>query len=318
MAASPALEGTPRDIIVTLGQIGLFLVSPAFLLAACLLFFGLVAVARKAAISSDRATVSLVFYLALVGAVLFAYTLLPTQNWLTIAFNLLLWIALLWMAVRFATQHSAPIFARAGVVMAVLAYSGWYLYVLVQQISLGTQTGEQTGVWVISLGELLAVLTPIALFIAIALPGEEWRRPRRWIAPVVLALLFAAGNIADSSANMGFTGVFTTWSVGVNIAWPWPIYAVSLALYAYGAITCFTAERGYANSTTGVGLILLLLAGYNLQTSHQHLLALLAVALLSGLIVPFASVSRSRAEASVPDVGNQRQSATFERPAHPR
>jgi hypothetical protein len=319
MAAAPTLEGTPRDIIVTLGQIGLFLVSPAFLLAVCLFLVGLVALARRAAATSDRGAIATVCYLCIVGALLVAYTVLPTQDWLTTAFNILLWLALVGLALRFALQRSAPAFARVGVALAALGYSGWYMYVLGQQIGLGAQVGEQLGVWSISLGELLAVLTPVMLFFAVALPGAKWRHPRRWIAPVALALIFSGGNIADSSTNMGFTGVFTTWSLGLNIAWPWPLYAISLALYVYSVITCFSVDSqgGYANYNTGTGLILLLLAGYNLQTSYQHLLALLALALLSGLFRPFPVFALSNREAPTAQTSGRLRTITPDQPARP-
>ena len=72
--------------------------------------------------------------------------------------------------------------------------------------------------------------------------------------------------------------------------WLWPIYSVSLALFAYSILTSFssdTAKPAYANPNTGVGLLLLLFAGYSLQIPYQHLLAVLSLSLLAGLFKPF-------------------------------
>jgi hypothetical protein len=92
--------------------------------------------------------------------------------------------------------------------------------------------------------------------------------------------------------DQGFTGVFTIWSVGFTLHLPWPIYAVSLALFAHALGTCFARPpldgiSAYANPDTGMGLLLLLYAGLYLQLTYQHLLAVLAVMLLGRLARPF-------------------------------
>jgi hypothetical protein len=149
-----------------------------------------------------------------------------------------------------------------------------------------------------------AVFAPFAFFIGIAVPGGEWRHARRWIAPAVVFLLFAAGNIADIIANVGYTGVFAIWSVGFTLWLPWPIYGVSLAIFLYLLLTCF-GKKGDAASrlacmNRGMGLLLLLFTGYYLQLTYQHLLALLAMLLLSGIARPFDEARRAVAAITEP------------------
>ena len=64
-----------------------------------------------------------------------------------------------------------------------------------------------------------------------------------------LLALFAAGNIADIIANQGFTGVFAIWSVGFTLWLPWPLYGVSLALYLYTMLTCFSTRGDHASGS---------------------------------------------------------------------
>jgi hypothetical protein len=138
-------------------------------------------------------------------------------------------------------------------------------------------------------GELAAVLAPFAFFAALVLPHGQWRDTKRWIVPCLLGVGFTAANIADIVFNQGFTGVFAFWSVGLRLWLPWPLYALSLALYAYCVLTCFAKgeKAELANLNTGLGLLLLLFAGHELQLSYQHLLAALSLLLLTGIARPY-------------------------------
>jgi hypothetical protein len=139
----------------------------------------------------------------------------------------------------------------------------------------------------LNLGEIAAVMAPVAFFSGVALPYGHWRHLTRWILPAVLVVVFSAGNIADAVLNQGFMGVFAIWSLGMNLFLPWPLYAISGALFVYAVLTCFVA-RGRrsreANPGTGLGLLLLVYAGYALQLPFQFIMAVLSIALLSGLV----------------------------------
>jgi hypothetical protein len=293
MAAAPPLEGTAREIIETLGRAGIFLISPAFILAATLLFISVATFGSGEPRRTGR--VALAIFLAIFAglaaaqSLLSALSLLSAQPWLVITFNLLSGVAMWWVALSFAWSRQGEPAQRVAVLLIALSFSGWLYYVLQQEAPNAGLGFAGAPVFVRDLGEMAAVAAAATLFWAIAVPHGQWRHWGRWIAPVVLALAFTAGNIADWVADQGFTAVFTTWSLGFYLFLPWPVYAVGIALFAYAVLTCFAKgddKTPFANSNTGLGLLLLLYAGYQLQLPYQHLLALLSLMLLTGLARP--------------------------------
>jgi hypothetical protein len=317
-AAIPPLEGIGRTIVESIGRTGLFLVSTAFILAAALFFlttFQFGSIANRHRSVGDLA---LALYLTLFGVFLVAHAVFTVfsvfgdEAWLNAAFNILSLVAVWWVTLRFVLSRSmsagvaagsSPGWAGAafkiGTVLVALAYSGWYYSVLASWLRVAGPDGDAGTVAALRIGELCAVLAPIAFFSAIAIPASNWRHLKRWTAPLVTFLLFSAGNVADIIANQGFTGVFAIWSVGFTLWLPWPIYAVSIALFMYAVLTCFASESrvesGYAMDDRGIGLLLLLFAGFYLQLTYQHLLAILALLLLTGLARPLATARRPQA-----------------------
>lgn len=290
LGSAPMLQGTLSDIVSGLGQVGRFLVSPALILAVMLVLLSALLVGRNALGENRLFTFLFAFYLAVFTAIVAAHTFLGTYRWLNIGLNLLSAITVWWIAILCFREDSQPRSARVGVALVALAYTGWYIYVL-QQLLAGTGSGSSDlGVIIVSLGNLVAVAAPFAFFVATAGKSGKWRNGRRWIFPILLALAFSAGNIADAIFNQGFTGVFAIWSLGFNVIWLWPIYSISLALFTYSILTALARENAntdYANPNTGIGLLLLLFAGYSLQIPYQHLLAVLSLLLLAGLFRPF-------------------------------
>jgi hypothetical protein len=290
LASAPMLTGRPRDIIEGVGRIGYFLVSPTIILAVLVALLAAFMAGRDALVERRPARFALACYLALFAVVVTGHTFLETQRWLNISFNILSGIAVWWLTVVFLLDGKWPRAARVGVLLAAVAYTGWFIFVL-QELSVPAGAGGgQSGLALAALnvGELAAIAAPFAFFGAVAGENNEWRHARRWIVPVVVGLVFSAGNVADMVFNMGFTGVFTTWSLGLNLVWPWPLYAAALAVYIYAVITAFASRgAGYACANVGAGLLLLLFAGYNLQIPYQHLLAVISLALLTGFFQPF-------------------------------
>ena len=306
LAAAPPLEGTPRAVVEMLGRIGISLLSPAFILALALFFLSLVEAGDRLrrTLRYNRTDLALIYYLFVYGAFLLAHAALSVlveaavQSWLVVTINLLSFISIWWLALRFSVRsgaraeqstHSAG--ARLGVLLIAVAYTGWLYYVAQQEMPVLAAGAPGAGLIVRDAGELAAVTVPFALFAAVAVPMGQWRVPKRWILPVVLVVLFAAANIADIVADQGFTGVFTSWSVGLTLYLPWPLYAASLALFTYSVLTCFARtprERRaeWANPDTGVAMLLLLFAGYYLQLTYQHLLAVLSLMLFTEVARP--------------------------------
>ncbi len=304
LAAAPPIEGIARTIIETLGRIGFFLLSTAFLLAVALLVISALQFGERAYHWRRVSDLALAIYLSVFAIFALAYTLLTLlvlsgdQDWLNVTFNLFSAIAIWWLAIRFIVRPVSWA-ARASVLLLALAYTGWYWAILLSIRGVpGTGTLLDNPVDALQFGELAAVLVPIALFLAIALPGTGWRSTRRWIAPLTVALLFSAGNIADIIANQGFTGVFSIWSVGFTLYLPWPLYAISLALYLYTLLTCFARSANghfpFGDANVGLGMLLLPFAGYYLQLTYQHLLALLAMLLFTRIARPLSVAHHPR------------------------
>ena len=209
---------------------------------------------------------------------------------LTFIFNVFSLLAVWWLTVRYLIVERRSVTAKIAMSLAAIGYSCWYYSILFGSISVGGLAIGSTDI--LRCGELAAVLTPMAFFAAVALP-DEWWVGKRWIAPVLLSMALAAGNIADIATGSGYTGVFSIWSVGLTLWLPWPIYAVSIGLFLYAVLTCFAhSSAGYGDANVAMGMLLILYAGYNLQLTYQHLLVVLAFALLTGVARPIAQVGR--------------------------
>jgi hypothetical protein len=292
VAAAPPLSGVGRTIVEALGRTGFFLFALAFLLAAALLLLSawrLYELARGKGHGDDVALAAFLAFFAIFDSaesLLTALGILSSEGWLTFVFNVFSCVAVWWLTVRFIVVEGERRAAKFAVGLAAVAYSCWFYSILFGGVSLGGVSVGSTDI--LRFGELAAVLAPVVLFAAVALPGD-WRVGKRWIAPVLLGLGVAAGNIADIATDSGYTGVFSIWSVGFTLWLPWPIYAVSISLFLYAVLTCFarrgTAE-GYGEANIGMGMLLILYAGYNLQLTYQHLLVVLAFALLTRVARP--------------------------------
>jgi hypothetical protein len=297
LTAAPPLEGPARTVVETLGWTGIALLSPSFVLGVALFLICLHEASTRARVVGQQrvAGVALVTYLFVYGVFTLAYSLLtilsrrPVETWLVVTFNLLSLIAIWWLAGWFSFRRSGSLAARLAVVLVALAYTGWTYYVVREAMPYLVFGSAGFGLRMRDAGELAAVLTPFALFAAIAVPGGQWRKLSRWWLPVSLAAIFAIGNVVDMLADQGFMGVFASWSLGLTLYLPWPLYATSLALFVYSILVCFSGQDGkapFANRNVGLGLLLLLYAGYYLQLTYQHMLAILSLMLLTGIGQP--------------------------------
>lgn len=300
LAAAPTLEGAPRQAIEVLGRTGLYLISPTALLAVAVLLLMTIRAGASAVQARDTSKLAVSLFLAVFGLIALTHTFYPTLLWLNVALNLLALAALWAVALLCLVERALSPALRLGVGLVAFAYSGWLYYVL-QQSLVGTDTRLLGApIFFLNLGEIAVVAAPAAFFAAIALPHRQWRHAVRWLLPAMLALLFSVGNIADGILNQGFMGVFAIWSLGVNLFLPWPLYALSGTLFVYALLTCLSGKgprAPEANPSTGLGLLLLVFAGYALQLPFQFVMAALSIALLSGLahLSPEPTISAARA-----------------------
>ncbi len=307
LAAAPPIEGFARTVIEAFGRTGFFLLSTAFLLAVALLVISALRLGERALHFRRTIDISLAIVVCIFGVFALAQTLLAflstsgTQAWLTVTFNILSAGIVWWLAIRFVLTEDSLV-ARTAVSMVALAYTGWYWSSLFSGAESGSRMGSPIDA--LHLGELAAVLAPLFFFVAVALPDRRWASVNRWIVPVLVGLIFSAGNIADIIFAQGFSGVFSIWSVGFTLYLPFPLYAVSLTLYVYTVLTCFARSKRlwsrYGGPNVGMGLLLLFFAGFYLQLTYQHVLAVIALALLTRVARPLdrERVIRHKLEAS--------------------
>ncbi len=304
MAAAPNLEGAPRQIIEVLGRTGLALVSPAMLLALALYLLSAVKAGSLSVRQRSAGNTALALYLGVFGLLAAVHTFYPTLPWLNVLFNLLALLAAWWIALYGMPARGKSLSLRLGILCVAVGYSGWFYYVLQQALSTRGQPLLGAPLLALNLGEVAAVAAPFAFFAAVAVPYGQWRHVGRWTLPVAAAALFSAGNVADAVFDQGFSGVFAIWSLGFNLFLPWPLYAIALMLFLYCVLTGFLArgERARAASpNTGLGLLLLLYAGFTLQVPYQVVLALLSLMLLSGPAKPFDEPRPAPVEAEASD-----------------
>src|SRR5205823_4309169 len=150
VAAAPPLEGVARAIVEGLGRVGYFLVSPAFILAACLALLSALGLGAAALRERRPYTFALGLFLALFFIIATIHFLLEPGDWLNAALNLLSALAIWWVCLlRFwildfgfwiypdtqpqiqnpksKIQNRA---AKVGILLVALAYSGNFAYVL--------------------------------------------------------------------------------------------------------------------------------------------------------------------------------------------
>src|SRR5688500_13332877 len=177
LAASPVLEGTARTIIEGLGAVGLFLLAPASLLAAILLFLSVVSAGAGALRARDRWRAALVIYLGLFGVVSVSYAFIPRAAWLSIAYVLMAALALWWTALAHAAHRAASPLMRGALLLVAGAFAGYLGYLLLQELD---RAGAQFGLAPIvmrDLGEICLVAAPFFFFTALCVPYGQWKRP---------------------------------------------------------------------------------------------------------------------------------------------
>src|SRR5439155_14790447 len=87
VAAAPPLEGLARSIVEGLGRVGYFLVSPAFILAACLAFLSALGLGAAALRERRPFTFAVGLFLALFFIIATVHFLLEPGDWLNATLN---------------------------------------------------------------------------------------------------------------------------------------------------------------------------------------------------------------------------------------
>lgn len=192
------------------------------------------------------------------------------SGWLAVAYHGLMLLVALLILWRAAQASSAGRLLHIGLLFPAATFISGEIYQLAPAIyqALRWPGPAPFSGFLFNLGELFAVISPIALWLAY---GRNTSR-RVWAVAAIPALVFAVMRFA----NPAMTGIIAIWSVGLTLYLPWPLYAVSLWLVA---VTALATLRH--NQQIGWAILLLVAGGYAPQLTTHAFLGLIALWLLA-------------------------------------
>jgi hypothetical protein len=253
MPKSPPVLAVYQDLI-WLGQ-------AAGVLASLLALLGMLWLSRRAYIRRQNA-----FALGLAGlaGLSLFFLVAPPASWQRLLYQALLFASL--AALGWQAWAAAGTKSRLAIAIPWLALLASGLFQLIQALTLAVH-GSATPAWSLAffnLGELLAVITPIAFWWAFG------RKTARWPA-YLWALLPAAGFTGMYLATPSMAGILAIWSTGLSLYLPWPLYALALWL---GSVACLSRHPA------GSALLLLAAGGFTPGLTSQAFFGLLALGML--------------------------------------
>lgn len=213
----------------------------------------------------------------------------PTE----VAFGLTSAMVLLLLSASFCLRAGAPLAQRLAIGLVTTAFlcSTYYATSYALYRLAGWHGSPPSALSALNAGEALALLTGIAALWAWGSPRwlADWRRdPLQIAVPSVLAILLLGSYLAPGSTS----AILALWTTGLTLYLPFPLYLVSFWLFA---LTITGRLRRGDRASAGWALLLLLVAGYSLELTYQHLLAVLAVFVLAHpQLGPQASGSSAR------------------------
>jgi len=191
-------------------------------------------------------------------------------GWLAVAYHGLMLLVALLILWRAAQASWAGRLLHIGLLFPAASFISGEIYQLAPAIYQALRWPGPppfTG-FLFNLGELFAVISPIALWLAY---GRNTSR-RVWVVAAIPALVFGVMHFA----NPAMTGIIAIWSVGLTLYLPWPLYVVGLWL---AAVTALAALR--RNERIGWAILLLVAGGYTPQLTTHAFLGLIALWLLA-------------------------------------
>ena len=125
---------------------------------------------------------------------------------------------------------------------------------------------------ILNIGEMLIIANVLPLYIYfVGIKKENYLHGSELILPSIPAALFAGIYLL----NPAIISLYSTWVFGYNLFLPFPFYMVALWLYADLIIRMLKVKKEVA-----YGLLLIFIAGRNLESVYLTLLAILGIFLL--------------------------------------
>jgi len=215
-------------------------------------------------------------------ALLFWSLILPlvgTRPEANVAFGLTSAGLLVLLAAPYWMNGEVPPARRIAVGLMVAAFlcSAYYTLSNAAYNLLGWTASPPYRLTILGLGEALVVATGFAVFWA----WGSWRWLKEWrthkmplAVPSAVTILLLGSYLANGSTS----AILALWTTGLTLYLPLPLYLASFWLYVVTVGGCLgDSQRTYE----AWALLLLLVAGYNLELTYQHLLAVVAVLVLT-------------------------------------
>jgi hypothetical protein len=296
-------QGPVADAINAVATLGLRLLEPVYLLALVVLAVAALwpwlapRAAQSGPLPWPRLLAPLIGLFVILSLV---QTVLPPSVEFLVGFNLLAAALVVGGAGLFALTAQAKPTLRLAIGTLGLAFAGYYIYVLGEVVRApgGDTTASgagDLGIVAHFTGEALAILWTFALFWAVGplAPRSEGRTrfslPRLLVA-LIPGILLAVAPFFETWMQ----GVLARMSVGFALFLPPPVIALAAVAYVYALLTCWAPgapqELGVPwLREMGAGLILLPVAGFDLLSNYQLVVAALTMLLLTGLVRPLSA-----------------------------
>lgn len=196
-----------------------------------------------------------------------------------LAFGLAFSLAVVGLALPYALSRQATPARRIAVGLVAAAYlCGQYYTVSYAAIGLLNAGGPPAlASQVLTLGEVLVVAGAVAIFAAWGASTPTGSRSGvrlRLAVPTVLSLLLLTSYLANGSTS----AILSLWTEGLTLYLPFPLYLAAFWLYGWTVVASFQRRDGF---TAGCALLLLFVGGYVLELTYQHLLAAIALVVLT-------------------------------------
>jgi len=215
-----------------------------------------------------------------------------------LAFGLVFSVAVVALALPHFLSRRKPLARRAAVALvgAVALCAQYYTLSYAASGLLGTGGPPPLASEFLALGEVLVVASAGAIFAAwgatrrpgfLAWPHggrRGWKAPATGLlnspnrlglaVPTALSLLLLASYLTNGSTS----AILSLWTEGLTLYLPFPVYLAAFWLYASTVVARFQRRDGFA---VGCALLLLFVGGYALELTYQHLLAALALLVLT-------------------------------------
>ena len=215
---------------------------------------------------------------------------------LKLAFGLAFSLAVVGLALPNALSRQATPARRIAVGLVAAAYlCGQYYTVSYAATGLLNASGPPAFASpILALGEVLVVASAGAIFAAWGAGTQRGGKSSarlRLAIPTALSLLL----LASYAANGSTSAILSLWTEGLTLYLPFPLYLAAFWLFGWAVVASFQRRDGFA---AGCALLLLFVGGYALELTYQHLLAAIAIVVLTAFPYPSGQVRSCRTPAS--------------------